>query len=429
MSEFIEIIGGHVLRGEVQISGAKNAALPLLISSLLSTETCEFTNIPNLEDINITLHLLESLGAVVERGVSRVKLTVPTVVSSEASYSLVKAMRASFWVLGPLLARVRQAAVALPGGDAIGARPVDMHLAGLERMGAQIKVKHGVVYASAPRGLHPASIELRFPSVGATHQIMMAAALTSGTTTISGAAREPEIVALAQMLSDMGAIIEGAGEETVRITGRSELGGARVRVIGDRIEAGTFLLAAAATKGSVKASGFSPQYFGKFLELLSELGLQVEVEADSVKVEYRKVLKPANLRCAPFPEIATDLQAPLMALLSSIEGSSSIEESVFEGRFGHVSELSRMGAMITIDGRSATITGVPRLSGAPVDCLDIRAGAALVIAALGADGQSELHEIGHLRRGYEALESKLKRLGAKVALRRSDAEDFLAVGC
>jgi UDP-N-acetylglucosamine 1-carboxyvinyltransferase len=429
MSEFIEINGGVPLRGTVKIGGAKNAALPMLIASLMTSETCVFENVPALEDISITARLLEHFGGEVEYSGDRMKVRVGALVATEASYSLVKALRASFWVLAPLLARGRAARVALPGGDIIGARPVDMHLAGLAQMGADIKVKHGVVFATAVDGLRPARVDLRFPSVGATHQIMMAAALTPGTTQINGAAREPEVVALAEMINRMGGDIEGAGTSNVIVRGKEELGGADVRLIGDRIEAGTYLLAAAATGGQVRAVGINPDHFGQFLDLLHGMGLSVRTGADFVEVSRTGELKAINAATGPFPLFATDLQAPTMAVLCLAKGVSRIEENIFEGRFGHVSELCRMGANIKIDDRVASITGVDKLTGAPVEGFDIRAAVSLVIAAASAEGVSKIFEPHHIRRGYECLETKFSALGARIGAKHTDPEDFMFTGC
>ena len=429
MSEYIEITGGAPVSGVVPISGAKNAALPMMMASLLTAEGCVFHNTPNLEDVNLTLHLLEHFGAETEFIGSRIRIAVPNLKATEASYSLVKALRASFWVLGPLLARGRAARVALPGGDIIGARPVDMHLAALGQMGADIKVKHGVVYAAAPDGLRGAAIDLRFPSVGATHQIIMAAALAKGTTIIQGAAREPEVVALADMINAMGGMVEGAGTSHIVIHGRDELGACDVQLIGDRIEAGTYLLLACAAGGSVRAQGVDPQHLGKFLDILEICGMSVTRGADFVQVARTANFNPVQVITGPFPELATDLQAPLMAALCFATGTSSIEETVFEGRFGHVSELCRMGADIRVSDRVALVHGGQKLSGALVEAHDIRAGAALVIAAAGSEGLTQIQEIHHLRRGYDALESKLRGLGLSVGTKHHDAEDSMFTGC
>lgn len=429
MTDILEITGGKRLCGKVQISGAKNAALPIMMACLLTPETCRISNVPNIEDVNIALHLLHNLGANSKFSRGSLELQIPELTSCEASYSLVKALRASFWVLGPLLARAGKAHVALPGGDIIGARPVDMHLEALSQMGADVRVKHGVVFASAPGGLRPAKIDLRFASVGATHQILMAAAGTPGTSVINNAAREPEVTALADFLSLMGAQIEGAGESQIIVYGRKDLKAAELKLIGDRIEAATYLLAAAITKGEVELDGFNPAHFGKFLEILDQMGLRLEQLSEGLKVKADQGMRAVKVASGPFPEFATDIQAPLMAALTLAEGESAIEENVFEGRFSHVSELCRMGAKISLSERQAQVTGVSRLTAAPVEAHDIRGAASLLIAALAAEGSSQIFEIQHLRRGYENFEQKLKSLGALVRQRVLDAEDFMFSGC
>lgn len=429
MSEYIEIIGGTPLSGSVTVGGAKNAALPLLISTLLTGEECQLSNVPNLTDTSLVIHLLEQFGAEVRFDGHTVTTRTPKLLATEASYSLVKALRASFWVLAPLLARGGAARVALPGGDLIGARPVDLHLEGLQKMGADISLKHGVVYATAPYGLKPAMIDLRFPSVGATHQLIMAASLTPGLTVIKGAAQEPEIIALANYLNGMGANVQGAGSSVIEIRGQSELRGTSANLIGDRIEAGTYLLAAVMTGGSVTVRGIEPLFFGSFLDILSDMGVSVSTSEDAVSVSRAGEIKAVHVRTAPFPGFATDLQAPLMAALTLAKGTSTIEETVYEGRFGHASELARFGANIKIADRIVTIEGVSELNGAPVDGLDIRAAASLAIAALAAKGESELHEVHHLRRGYEHFEQKMSSLGARLWSRVSDPEDFIFAGC
>ena len=429
MADFLEIRGPTPLTGRVQVSGAKNAVLPLLIASLLTSEKCSFENVPDLEDISLLLSLLEHTGGVVLRTDGKVEIEVPTLRAMDASYSLVKALRASFWVLAPLLARGRAARVALPGGDIIGARLVDIHLWGLAQMGADIKQKHGVVYATAVEGLKPAKLDLRFPSVGATHQLLMAAAVTPGPSIINNAAREPEIGALAEMINLMGGDVEGAGTSQIIVRGRDELGGAQVKIIGDRIEAATYLLAAGATGGSLTASGINPDFFGEFITVLDQIGLIVERGPDWISVKSNGRLKATRVATGPFPMFATDIQAPLMAALTLAEGQSIIEEHVFEGRFGHVSELCRLGADIKVQESRATIQGVDKLSGAPVDALDIRAAAALVIAGLAAEGTTSIFEPHHIRRGYESLESKLRGLGASIGIKHQDPEDFVFSGC
>jgi UDP-N-acetylglucosamine 1-carboxyvinyltransferase len=385
--------------------------------------------VPNLTDTNLVLHLLEQFGADVSYDGYTVRTKAPALSATEASYSLVKALRASFWVLAPLLARGRAARVALPGGDLIGARPVDLHLEGLAKMGADISLKHGVVFATAPAGLKPAMINLRFPSVGATHQLIMAASLTPGHTVLQGCAQEPEVIALANYLNGMGADIQGAGSSIIEIRGRSELGGTQANLIGDRIEAGTYLLAGAITGGEVTARGIEPLFFGNFLDILREMGLSVSCGEDSVTVKSTGELRAVNVKTGPFPGFATDLQAPLMAALTLAKGVSTIEETIYEGRFGHASELARLGAKISIADRIVTIEGVRELNGAPVDGLDIRAAASLALAGLAAQGSTELHEVHHLRRGYEHFERKMGALGARVWSRVSDPEDFIFAGC
>lgn len=432
MSEYLEITGENALSGEVRIGGAKNAALPQLMATLLTAEKCTLHNVPNLEDITIAIHLLEFFGAEIDRSsADTVTVRVPRLLASEASYTLVKALRASFWILAPLLARGGAARVALPGGDIIGLRPVDIHLESLTKMGADIQVKHGVVFASAKDGLRPAELDFRFPSVGATHQIIMAAALTKGTTVIRGAAREPEVSALADMINKMGGDVEGAGTSTIVIRGKEYLGGAEIDLIGDRIEAGTYLLSAVSAGGTVTARGINPRFLGSLLEVLSEIGMHVESSDDSITVNNLRSARGISVRTAPFPEFPTDLQAPLMAALCFAEGESRIEESVFEGRFGHVPELCRMGADIKVTDRTAVINsgGRPSMSGAEVEGMDIRAAAALVIAALGSNGLSMIGELQHLRRGYEMLERKLTGLGAKLGCRMRDPEDYIFSGC
>lgn len=429
MREYIQVQGGNILNGSVNVSGAKNAVLPMLIASLLTEEEVTFKNVPLLRDVVLTRQLLESFGAEIHTANDEIRVKVPELLSSTASYSLVKTMRASFWVLGPILARGGEAHVAMPGGDLIGARPVDLHLEGLTAMGAEIQVKNGVVHALAPRGLKPASYRMRFPSVGATHQLLLAAALIEGETILDNCACEPEVAELARLLCKMGAKIEGIGSEKLIITGAKKLHGAEIEIIGDRIEAATYLLAAAATYGKVRVNKIDPTHLGEFLPILSDMDLSVETGDDYVAVRSFGRIKPVRVKTAPFPGFATDIQAQLMATLTIAEGVSEIEENIFEGRFAHASELCRMGADIRIDGRTATINGVKKLSAAPVEGNDIRGAVALVIAALNAEGISEIYEPQHLRRGYSNLEDKLLSMGAKIGLRLKDAEDYLFAGC
>jgi len=431
MSECLEIIGGQPLNGKLEVSGAKNAVLPMMFACLLSSGKSVIKNVPNLEDVNIAIQLLESFGAEVTFARNELSVNSRELKSHEAHYSLVRALRASFWVLGPLLARFGKAKVALPGGDIIGARPVDMHLSALAQMGAETVVKHGTVHASVPSRLRGAEIDLRFPSVGATHQILMAASLAKGTTVIRNAAREPEIVALAEMLVNMGADVEGAGTSCVIVHGKDALQPAAVTSIGDRIEAGTYALAAAILPGSnVEITGFDPSHLGAFLGLLGELGLSVEVlEGRGIVVKRSQTLKALRASTGPFPNLATDLQAPLCAALGLADGLSYLEENVFEGRFSHVAELGRMGAEIQVSERALTIKGVTAYSAAVVDAHDIRGAAALVIAGLAAPGSTVVLDSQHLRRGYENLDGKLQALGAKIRYSYQDAEDLMFSGC
>ncbi len=430
MQEFFQITGGNPLSGSVTVSGAKNGALPLLIATLLSAEPVTIRNVPRLEDIGVLRSLLEQLGAEVELlSPNDYRIATPRLIATETSYSLVKALRASFWVLAPLLARGGAARVALPGGDIIGARPVDIHLDALTQMGADIKVKHGVVLAEAPHGLKACDIDFRFPSVGATHQILMAASIVPGTTVLRGAAREPEIVALCNLLSAMGADIEGAGNSTITIRGQEQLGSAEVSVLGDRIEAATMLCAAAATSGRVLVEGFDPEHLGSFLDVLNQLGVSIEQHANGITIDATNGLQAIHVTTAPYPGFATDIQAPLMAALSVAKGESRIEETMFEGRFGHVSELARLGAMIRVEDRVAIITGADKLTGAPVEASDIRAAAALVIGGLAAQGITQIAEPFHLRRGYDGLIGKLRGLGATVGTGITDPDDVVLSGC
>jgi UDP-N-acetylglucosamine 1-carboxyvinyltransferase len=429
MYECIEVVGNGPLRGTVRAGGAKNAALPLLMATLLTDEPVRFTNVPALEDITHVRHLLESLGATMDYSLGSVSIQTKEIARAAASHSLVKALRASFWILGPLLARCGEAHVSLPGGDIIGARPVDIHLEALTAMGAQIELKHGVVNASAPNGLRPANITFRYPSVGATHQVLMAAARVAGTTVIDGAAKEPEIEAMADLLSRMGASIEGAGSSRIVITGTPHLRGTSLELMGDRIEAGTFLCGAVATRGSVTVEGIVPSYLGALLTLFEEMGCRVERSADKVLVDAQNDLRAVSTATGPFPDLATDLQAPLLAALCTVPGESLIEETVYEARFRHVAELWRLGARIELSDRSAKIIGVPRLSGAAVEGHDIRAAASLVIAGLAAEGSTFISDPHHLRRGYEHLESKIAALGGTLFNRIADAEDIMFTGC
>jgi UDP-N-acetylglucosamine 1-carboxyvinyltransferase len=377
----------------------------------------------------VTVRLLESFGGVVDHEESLVRVRYPEITGTEAPYRLVKALRASFWVLGPLLARKGSAQVALPGGDAIGSRPVDIHLRGLVRMGADIRLKHGVVYATAPSGLTPQQLTLDFPSVGATHNLMMAASLVPGETVLHGAACEPEVAELAAVLSGKGAEIEGAGSSTIRIRGRSELGGVVHEIHGDRIEAATFLIGGAMTGGEVKVNGISADKLEAVLDVLGESGCRFTSDENSITVTGPERMKAVSFATAPFPGLATDVQPLLLAAMTRAEGECVVEETVFDNRFGHVAEYRRLGANIHLSGRTAHIHGVTTLSGAPVEATDIRAGAGLALMGLVAEGTTEVHELLHIDRGYERFVEKLQKLGARVVRIPVLDEKEVAVGC
>jgi UDP-N-acetylglucosamine 1-carboxyvinyltransferase len=414
----IIITGGTPLSGSLTVSGAKNAALPLLAATLLSSEPVELANIPDVADVGSMLRLLQRLGTATthlpgEPG--RVVLHTPTVLDTTAPYDLVRKMRASVLVLGPLLARCGEARVSMPGGCAIGTRPIDLHLAGLERMGAVITLDRGYVEAKAPDGLVGAEIRLAQPSVGATENLLMAASLARGETTLVDAAREPEIVDLAALLTTMGARIEGAGENVIRVQGVPALHAGRHTIIADRIEAGTYAMAAAITGGSIHLRNARLEHFGAAAEKLVESGVRLEATADGVTAAADGAgLRGCDVMTRPFPGFPTDLQAQFMALMCRAEGASMITETIFENRFMHVPELARMGARITVHGGSALVRGVAELRGAPVMATDLRASVSLVLAALAARGETEINRVYHLDRGYEHLEQKLGSLGAKL---------------
>jgi len=411
----IVIRGGRALEGDVDVSGSKNAALPLLFATLLTPEPCRLRNVPALADIRTTLKVLGGLGADVTPAAEgrEVTVTARALTSTEAPYDLVKTMRASFLALGPLLARFGHARVSTPGGCAIGARPVDLHLSGLEKMGAQLAVREGYVEAAAGR-LRGALIALDFPSVGATQQLMMAAALADGTTVIENAAREPEIDCLARMLQGMGATVTGAGTSRVVIEGRRELGGVDLEVIPDRIEAGSLMVAAAITGGSVRVQGARHDHLEAFVTKLRETGVTVTEYDGGLAVQSNGRLAATDIRTMPYPGFPTDLQAQMMALMTRAEGASSFHETVFENRMLHASELMRLGAHIKVDGSTAVVRGPAELSGAPVMATDLRASVSLVLAGLSAHGETLVSRVYHLDRGYERLEAKLGGLGAEV---------------
>ncbi len=417
----IVIRGGAILNGEVAVSGSKNAALPLLFSTLLTPERCVLRNVPKLADIRTAVAVLKHLGARVSPSPDGHEVIVEAreVGTTEAPYDLVKTMRASFLVLGPLVARFGRARVSTPGGCAIGARPVDLHLSGLEKMGARIRISEGYVEAEAER-LRGAKILLDFPSVGATQQLMMAAALADGTTIVENAAREPECVCLAVMLQRMGVVVRGAGTSEIVIEGRSQLGGAEQAVIPDRIEAGTYMVAAAITGGSVRVTGARSDHLEAFIAKLAESKVAVVEGESGLRVEANGKLAAVDVTTMPFPGFPTDLQAQFMALMTRATGTSTFRETVFENRLQHIQELARMGAKIHIQGNQATVHGPTALSGAPVMATDLRASVCLVLAGLAARGTTRVTRVYHLDRGYERVEEKLRALGADIS-REKDA--------
>ena len=418
----IIIKGGTVLEGSVALGGSKNAALPVLVSSLLTADKCSYRRVPALRDVSTTLRLLSRLGATIEKDVGaegRLDLTADSIHELEAPYDLVKTMRASFLVLGPLLARFGEARVSTPGGCAIGSRPVDLHLQGLERMGACIRQDHGYVDARAG-ALRGAVIPLDFPSVGATENLMMAATLARGETVIRNAAREPEIAELAGVLNGMGARVSGAGGDVIRIEGVRELHGVSHEMNPDRIEAGTFMVGAALTGGDVAVEGARAEDLQAFTAKLRETGARVAEGTGGVRVTGNGRVRSTDVATRPYPGFPTDLQAQMMVLMAVADGASVITENIFENRFMHVQELNRMGARVTLDGNKATVRGVAELSGAPVMATDLRASVSLVLAGLVAAGETEVSRVYHLDRGYEDVEGKLARLGADI--RRVDRD-------
>jgi UDP-N-acetylglucosamine 1-carboxyvinyltransferase len=409
------ITGGRPLAGEVRVSGAKNAALPILCAALLTEKPLALSNVPRLMDLRTMAKLLAQMGvAVGEQVDGRLTLQAAKIADPVAGYELVKTMRASVLVLGPLLARCGQARVSLPGGCAIGARPVDQHVKGLQAMGAQITVEHGYMNASAKR-LRGVRFAMDMVTVTGTENLMMAACLAEGTTVLENAAREPEVVDLADCLKAMGAKIEGAGTSTIRIEGVSSLAGAAHRVMPDRIETGTFLAAVAAVGGKVKLTGAAPDSLASTVEKLKEAGARITAGGDWLEVEMTGRPRSVSLTTAPYPGFATDMQAQLMAMNCVAKGKAEITETIFENRFMHALELQRLGADIQIHGNTAVVTGVAKLQGAIVMATDLRASASLVVAGLVAQGETRIDRIYHLDRGYEALERKLGALGAKIA--------------
>lgn len=407
------IKGGVPLAGEVAISGAKNAALPILCASLLSAETLEIANVPDLRDIATTLKLLTQMGVAVSREPGTLALNGAHVDNPFAPYEMVKTMRASILVLGPLLARFGKATVSLPGGCAIGSRPVNLHIKGLEAMGAKIEISNGYINATAKR-LRGAKIVMDMVSVTGTENLMMAAALADGTTIIENAAREPEVVDLAKCLRAMGAKIEGAGSDVVTIHGQNKLHRAKYKVMADRIEAGTYLVAVATTGGEVTLRNIGPRPLDAVLDKLREAGCELAAGDDWIRLKTNGKLHAVSIRTAPYPAFPTDMQAQFMVLNTVAQGFARVTETIFENRFMHVQELRRLGAKIEIEGNTAIVEGGCKLDGATVMATDLRASACLVIAGLIASGETIIERIYHLDRGYERIEDKLSQLGARV---------------
>jgi UDP-N-acetylglucosamine 1-carboxyvinyltransferase len=416
----LRISGGGPLEGEVTVSGAKNAALPIMCAALLTAKPLALSNVPRLMDVSTMTRLLAQMGVAVDRSSTSstsIQLSAEKIANPSAPYDLVKTMRASVLVLGPLLARCGRAKVSLPGGCAIGLRPVDQHVKGLQAMGAAISIEHGYMHAealSADRGLRGARIVMDLVTVTGTENLMMAATLAEGTTLIENAAREPEVVDLAKCLRAMGARIEGAGSPVIRIEGVAALGGTAHAVMPDRIETGTYLAAAAAVGGRVRLSQVAPETLDATLEKLREAGARITTGSSWIELEMAERPQAVSVRTAPYPGFATDMQAQFMALASVARGTALITETIFENRFMHALEMQRLGADISIQGSTAVVTGVERLQGATVMATDLRASAGLVIAGLVAEGETLIERIYHLDRGYEALEQKLGALGAKV---------------
>jgi UDP-N-acetylglucosamine 1-carboxyvinyltransferase len=416
----IRIRGGRPLEGTIRISGAKNAALPLMTASLLSAETLTLGNLPFLADITTLVQLLMQHGVHVSMrgegtgGGHVIELSAKEIASTEAPYDLVRKMRASVLVLGPLLARCGEARVSLPGGCAIGTRPVDLHLKGLEALGAEIELAGGYIHATAPKGLAGGHYVFPFVSVGATENLLMAACLAKGETTLVNAAREPEVVDLANCLVAMGAKIEGIGTDTITVQGVDALHAAEHPVVPDRIETGTFAMAAAATGGALELIGARLDIVASVAEALDAAGVEVAETKNGIRVSRRNGLTGVDVMTEPYPGFPTDMQAQMMALMSVAEGASMITETIFENRFMHVPELARMGANINVHNASAMVRGVAHLTGAPVMATDLRASVSLVIAGLAAEGETVINRVYHIDRGYERIEEKLKGCGAEI---------------
>ena len=422
--DLIEIIGGSPLEGEIQISGSKNASLPMMIASLLTKEKVELDNIPNLSDVLILVELMKSLGAEIQFDQSsdlknKITCTTKEILNTEASYNLVRKMRASFWVLAPLIARHGEAKVSLPGGCAIGTRPIDFYLSILKKMGVTLDLKEGYVFASIKSRLKPLDFSLDFPSVGVTHFFLMMSSLADGRSIIKNAAKEPEVIALAEMLIKMGAKIKGHGSDIIIVDGVANLNGTKVSIPPDRIEAGTFAIAVSATGGSISLKGVNPNEINLLTNLLEQSGTKISSDGNRLNIKKdNKIIKPMDISTAPYPGFPTDLQAQFMALMALGNGRSTIRENIFENRFMHVQELARFGAKIKLKADTAIVEGVKEFNSAPVMATDLRASASLIIAALSAKGKSSIRRIYHLDRGFDKIENKLKSCGAKIERKR-----------
>lgn len=410
----IIIHGGKALKGEIKVSGSKNSALPILFATLLTDDKCKIQNVPVLADIKTTIDFLNFIGKKTVRKANTVNCETSSKLNHIAPYDLVRKMRASVLVMGPLLARFGKVNVSLPGGCSIGARPIDIHLDAFKKMGAEIELKEGYINIFTKKRLKGADIEFRFASVGATENVLLASVLAKGTTRIINAAKEPEIVDLADVLTKMGAKISGAGTGIITVEGVEKLSGFNHNVIADRIEAATYMIAALMTKGEIVLKDVIPEHIKIVTDKLIEAGAEIKIASNTIKVKWKKELKPINIKTEVYPGFPTDVQAQWMALMCLAKGNSIIEETVFENRFLHVCELQRLGANLKIEGRQVYIQGVKELSGAPVMVSDLRAGAALVLAGLCAKGKTEISRIYHLDRGYETLEKKFKKLGANI---------------
>ena len=423
MDRFL-VEGGQKLKGTIQISGSKNACLPILVASLLTDEKFILHRVPNLRDVRTTLKILMALGKKVSYERGTVIITADGKLKNTLPYELVKQMRASFWVAGPLLARFKSAEIPLPGGCALGARPVDIHLKGFSRFGAMCKTERGNVVLSA-RELRPAKITLRFPSVGATQNLMMCASLIEGETVLENVAKEPEIDDVSAVLCKMGAEVFNDGKGRLIVRGKKELHGVEHTVVADRIETGSYILAAAAARGDVRVENCVPEHNSILLDLLQEAGVPLEIGPDFVHVKsYDTPLKPLRIKTAPYPGFATDLQAPWMTLMTLAGGASEVDEDIFENRFMHAPELVRMGAEILTEKSIARINGVKQLSGAHVMASDLRGGFALLMAGLCANGTTEIERVYHIDRGYENPEGKLNAIGAKITRYNPDKDEF-----